>query len=434
MKSQFRDIIPSEKRSIRNVTLSEPKTKHSDREDDVEARDIRPKSKRASKQTEPEENIEIVFGDRSIFSRLILWGISFASVMAVFFVVTHFLYSADITAETKKWQVDMPTKLDLSLQPKANQVGYSIVTLTDSISDTLDANGEKNVETKSSGTLIVYNAVEATSQTLVAGTRFQSPKGLIYKLDKPVTIPGAKATNGKSIPGSLEVSVTAEKPGSEYNIGLDDFTLPGLKGTARFTKVYARSKASMAGGSVGKIATVDDSLLNKKVEEMKTQLTQKMKEKAKKELPSGNVAFDSLSSITFTTSNPEPQGKKAQVKVEGSYKVYLLDGHTLAAVLLGDKGVKITNQDNFDFDTSATTAEFSDETKSIPEIQFGGQISINTKLDTQKLKESLLGASIDSVPEVSKKFAAIAKISTAVKPFWKTTLPTDLKKISVIAK
>src|SRR3989344_4675468 len=95
------------------------------------------------------------------------------------------------------------------------------------------ASGEKVVERKASGTIIVYNT-STIEQRLRATTRFETPDGKIYQAPDAITIPGKKVAGGKENPGTLEVVVYAERPGKEFNIGLTDFTLPGLKGTSLF--------------------------------------------------------------------------------------------------------------------------------------------------------------------------------------------------------
>jgi hypothetical protein len=95
----------------------------------------------------------------------------------------------------------------------------------------------------------------------VARTRFESPDGKIYRIEKPLLIPGAKEERGTLVPGSIEAEVVAENPGEEYNKELADFTVPGLKGSALFEKFYARSKGVLAGGRRGEERVIDRKAL-----------------------------------------------------------------------------------------------------------------------------------------------------------------------------
>ncbi|MES2224038.1 MAG: hypothetical protein V4469_03870 [Patescibacteria group bacterium] len=438
MKSPFQDIIPSEKRSIRNISLSS-KTKSSEEDETpITNEDPKPKRRKAERHEEISEEKVIFTRDQQFkgsgLSRLTLWLITIVSVAVLFLVITHFLNSATVTIETKKWQATLPAKLDLALQPSEGQVGYSVVTLADSVSDTLDATGEKEVSTKASGTLIVYNNFATSAQGLVAGTRFQSSKGLIYKIEKAVSIPGMKKVGGKDVPGSLEISVTAEKPGGEYNIGLDDFSVPGLAGTSKANKIYARSKTVMSGGNVGKIATVEDQTLAQKVEELKTKLNEKLKAKSQGELPGTQIIFNGLTNVQYNVQEPKLQDNKAVVEVKGEMKVYLIDTNSLAKILLAPQGVTVLPTDEFTLTIGDATAKFEEGATTPDKIDFSGNVTVEYKLDAEKFKSEIAGVSESEIPEISSNYKAISQISTNVKPFWKSTIPSNLSKIEVVVK
>ncbi|MDB5204477.1 MAG: seg [Candidatus Taylorbacteria bacterium] len=437
MKSPFQDIIPSEKRSIRNISLGETKSKERDEDSSTQhvASDVKPKRRKIVKEV-PSVDENFVFKGRSKFelSNIVLWGITLVSVIAVFLVLTHFLNSATINIEAKSWSVDLPNKLDLSLSPSAGQVGYSTVTLSDSLSDTLNATGEKDVTTKSTGTIIIYNNFDTNTQKLVAGTRFASSKGLIFKLDKAVSVPGIKKVAGKSAPGSIEATVTADVAGTDYNIALDDFTIPGFKGTAKSDKIYARSKTVMVGGNTGKVATVSDDDLSKKVAELKSQLDLKLKDKASKELPANQVSFDGLSTTDYKIGSPTLQNSKALVQVTATKKMYLIDGNTLAGALLSPQNVNVLPTDEFMFTLGNATGAFASTTNDVSGISFAGKVSLGYKLDIDKFKASIAGASKDQISAIAAKYPAINKVSATIKPFWKSSVPNDVNKITVVVK
>ena len=71
-------------------------------------------------------------------------------------------------------------------------------------------------------------------------------------------MPGESLVSGKTVPGSTETAVSADEAGKEYNIGKTDFTIPGFKGDARYSKFYARSKTDMEGGFIGTIYSLSD--------------------------------------------------------------------------------------------------------------------------------------------------------------------------------
>lgn len=100
---------------------------------------------------------------------------------------------------------------------------------------------------KAHGQVTLYNEFGADEQQLVATTRLESSDGRIFRLVKGVRVPGVK--DGK--PGQIKVSVVADSAGSEYDIGPDNFTIPGLSDSQKFRKIYGKSDEAMRGGGSG---------------------------------------------------------------------------------------------------------------------------------------------------------------------------------------
>ena len=111
------------------------------------------------------------------------------------------------------------------------------------------------VERAATGKLRVFNAFSSSEQALVVATRFQSPDGLVFRLNERVTVPGARIENGSIIPSSIVVAVSADKPGETYNIGpVEGWRIPGFQGTPKYDGFYAVSEGPMQGGIVGEEA------------------------------------------------------------------------------------------------------------------------------------------------------------------------------------
>jgi hypothetical protein len=72
--------------------------------------------------------------------------------------------------------------------------------------------------------LTVVNHVSADPITLVANTRFETDDQLIFRTPQAITIPGKRG----AADGTVEVTVVADRTGSQYDIGAARLTLPGL--------------------------------------------------------------------------------------------------------------------------------------------------------------------------------------------------------------
>jgi len=93
---------------------------------------------------------------------------------------------------------------------------------------------------KARGLVTIFN-LNSTAQVIIASTRLTPPSGLIFRADKTIVVPSAQVTSAGLIPGQREVSITADKIGSEYKIGPSTFSVPGLIGSDKYDKVYAKS-------------------------------------------------------------------------------------------------------------------------------------------------------------------------------------------------
>ncbi len=160
-----------------------------------------------------------------------------------------------IVAERKDFSFNQSVlvdKLSRSADPVAMKIPGQIFTERRNAALTFKANGKRQVTKKASGRMTIYNGYSSSKQILVAATRFESPDGNIFRLTQTVTVPGAKIEDGKIIPSSIEVSVVADKAGTDGNVGpVAQWTIPGLKGGPRFNSFYGESKGAMSGGFVG---------------------------------------------------------------------------------------------------------------------------------------------------------------------------------------
>lgn len=447
MKSPFQDIIPPEKRSIRNIPIQR-QTEGSSVEQIVDTsigggysqeantQDIKREFSRNSYADEPHKETLVFTGTRSVspISKFLLWLSTIGAVLVLFFTVTYFLTSATIGVTTKKLSVELPKTTRLSLTQEEGSIKYSTVTMSDTISTRIASKGEKEVEFKAKGTIVVYNNYDSNPQKLTLGTRFETPSGLIFKSTKPIVVPGKSKVSGKDVAGSVEVVVEAEKSGPEYNIPLSDFTIPGLKGDPRYTAFYARSKTVMSGGSIGKVAIVDDKDVAQATDKAKPDLNKKLIEKLRRELPENQLLMSGLTDFDYEIAPPKLDKDVAVLELKVNAKAYLIDGTSLARLLLKSEGQKFSDEDSFKLDISLASARLLSATSTTPVVEFEGKAGVEYVLDTTKFLNEVVGIQKADMPQIALKYNAISDISTVVKPFWKDHLPNSKEKIKVITK
>jgi hypothetical protein len=450
MKQQIQDIIPPDKRSIRNIPIP------SHKESRTTPRKVQMKKKFAEKeeeiilQNERKEILDLAEEEKDFVSsraprtggvsRLFLWGITIAVVLVLFFTITHLFTSASVSIVEKSRVVPLSGPMTFYLNPQGDSAGYSAITVTDSVSSVLPATGEKQVSSKSSGTINVYNNYNTSPQRLIAGTRFETPSGLIFKLAKEVIVPGMTKGKTKNVAGSVEASIIADKPGADYNIPLSDFTIPAFKGDPKYSGFYGRSKSVMSGGNVGTIATLDDTTLASAIADLKKKLGDSLHEKAVKQLPQSEKTFDGFEKITYTVADPVPQpdGQKstALVKVDGTAKVFAIDTESFAKKLLISGNSYSTSTSGFSVDFSRLKIAFLNEATSTITASIDGNAKVIWDLDVDAFKNAIKGKAVSEVPSISSSFKEIETASVTIKPFsfWKPSLPNSADKILIILK
>lgn len=175
------------------------------------------------------------------------------------------------------------------------------------------ATGKKMVSQKASGMIVVYNGYSSKPQQLVATTRFATDDGIIVRLTKNITIPGAKIDNGIITPSSIEADVIADKPGASYNIGpVKKLTIPGFKKTPKFEGFYGEIQKPLVGGLVGESAYPTDADIKAAKEKIAAVLEESLKNQMAADQPSRayvivDGAWQTL--ITKTEVNPQVNGK-----------------------------------------------------------------------------------------------------------------------------
>lgn len=315
---------------------------------------------------------------------------------------------------------------------------YSIVKLSLDKGLEVSASGEEKSERQASGVIIIYNA-STQEQKFRATTRFETPDGKIYQVKDAITIPGKKVVGGVDNPGVLEVTVYAEHPGKEFNIGLTDFTLPGLKGTSLFSSVYARSKTVMSGGFVGteKVVKSEDKAQVKA--QLETTLREGLISEAKAQVPEDFILLPSLSTVTFEDLPQTDSIKPDSVTLNMHAELFgvMFKKSDLSNRLALDKitltpgeSVDIVELDslNFTFPTNVPVDPLASN-----EIKFSvkGEAIIIWRIDEVALKTDLVGRHKRDIPSILNNYPTIASATTTIRPFWKSSFPDNSADITL---
>ncbi|OGZ07371.1 MAG: hypothetical protein A3C93_02945 [Candidatus Lloydbacteria bacterium RIFCSPHIGHO2_02_FULL_54_17] len=371
------------------------------------------------------------------------WLIGVAVVIVVGWFSLGFFAGATVTVVPKHEQLPLPLdqKFTAVKTETTGKLAYAIMIETASSSAEVPATGEKSVTTKASGQIVIFNE-QTTAQRLIKNTRFQAPSGKIYRISDSITIPKSTVLNGAIKPGSLEVTVYADEAGPEYNSPPVDFTVPGLKNSKIYEKVYARSKGPLAGGASGVVKTVSDQDLKNAGDDLRIQLETKLRAKARGNLATSQIAYDKGIVVTLQppklVSTPASADNKAVVSAEGSIAVVTFKRadltRAIVAVLAPESvadPVEVKNLDTLNF---AMEAQKNDALLAGSSINFTlqGTPELYWTVDEAVVKAALLGLPKARFDEKISQYSSVQKARASIRPLWRMSFPEDPEKISIV--
>lgn len=465
-KVPFSDVVPPDKRSIRNIQISRVSKKKSPviikPEEDLNTK-VQVESPVVAKISDLEmnnarkgpayeyyypknQNSGLSQGGvptdrgrdnkkRLLFTGAIIFvaGIFLVSMMTVF-------SSASILITPKTQDISVAVDIVVAKEGGEGFVGYEVVKLSRKEVLPVQAKGEESVEVKSRGKIVIYNDFSSDPQRLIARTRFESPDGLIYRIPESVVVPGKIVKNGVSTPGSIEVEVFADEPGEKYNIKKTDFTVPGFKNDPeRYKQFFARSSTDMSGGFVGKRKTVLPEAREEALANTESEAKIKLEREISSKIPKGLTL---LKEAIVYDSSELPQ-------TEDSSGVLIGKEVTAYAILLNSQNLsnKISSEYSDQISGWVNTGSFINDfsslsiTNSIDKsaLETNGKIAVNIKgeakliadIDLEDIKNRLIGANKKEAANIVDEFGGISSIKVTLRPIWKRSFPGDASKITI---
>ncbi len=326
-----------------------------------------------------------------------------------------------------------------------DQIPYQVISVSKDGAMSVAASKQTNVATYATGKIIIFNDYSTSPQKLVDRTRFETPNGLIYRISSPVTVPGKKGQT----PGSVAAVVTADKAGAQYNIGLSDFVLPGLSGTAAYKGIYARSQTTMTGGFLGTEPAIDTATLAATQATIDAELESVLLQQIKQQIPQSDILLPGAYTITYqhlasTAASSTPN--QGVVHEEGTIHAFVFSANQLAHTFseIGASSTSATATSSiawyinnasdlkFSFATSSTSNPSSEpwNFSSLP-FTINGSTGLVATINTEKIKENLLGKPRSDFNPIINSFPAVVTASVSIQPFWNQTFPTNPQNITI---
>ncbi|PIP87257.1 hypothetical protein COW81_01210 [Candidatus Campbellbacteria bacterium CG22_combo_CG10-13_8_21_14_all_36_13] len=419
---KIQDIISSSKKSIRDIS--------------IERNGSRPQRRPSGIP----ENV-VYSSSRGGGPSFGIWFIAILAIIFLFFSFTIIFSGTKVVVTQKTESLSFETNFDAvksSDDPEA--LIFDVMSISESANKTVVSTGQEQKESKALGTIIVYNDYSTSPQKLIANTRFETPDGLIYRIKDAVVVPGkTKGSDGKYIPGSLEVVVYADVAGEKYNKANSDFVIPGLKGSSQYTSFYARSKTPLAGGFVGLVNKVTEADRLAALDSIKTSLQASLMKSIKTQVPEGYVLFDDAVKIDFTEGQDVALGdNKVQIVVNGKLDAVVFNKDAVSRKIAQ---VQLDPYDGLPVEgIGVESLLFVLDKKndinltSVESISFSlkGNMTLVWKFDEEALKADLVDKKKRDIDWVLAEYPSIVEAQIVMRPFWKRNFPSDTKKINIV--
>lgn len=376
-------------------------------------------------------------------SRNTLWIIAIIAIIALVWSLSFLFESATVTITPKILPIaldatDTFTAVKDSSDP--TQLSYMIMSLSGDTSITLPATQTETVNNYAKGIVTFYNNYSTTPFKIVKNTQIKGDNGQIYKVDKQIYIPGYTKTGTTTTPGQFDVSVTAATSGEIANIKSSSFTIPYFAKRPQNGKVYAQSKTAIMGGLTGTLNTIPLDSANAAYQTLQDNLKKQLIQKEKVQVPPGYLFYDGATVFTSDNSVDVPYSKDTKIPLglHGKLTAYLIKEDSLVNII-ANKFINNYNNDSvviqklasLEFDPTGTIP-LNPDTDTTINFSLTGTTKIIWQIDTNNVKNSLLGVSKSNFNNIMNNIVGVDRADMEIKPFWKQSFPTDLKKINVL--
>ncbi len=366
-----------------------------------------------------------------------IWIVTIIALIGLFVAVSFVFKGATVTVTPKSQHVSIDDTFSAKSGGGDADLTFDVVEISEEVSSDVNATETKEVSKKAVGSVVLYNKT-TSPQALKIDTRLETKDGKIFKTNKAITVPAAKTVSGKSTPGQIEVAVTADQPGEEYNIGPSDFVIFGFKGTSKADKFSAQSKSAMTGGFKGMEANIDEEQRTQLKEKLTEELKSSLMTKAIAQVPAEFIYYDD--GVFFKPANALLVSKvdgKVKATLSGTLSVILFNEGKLARYLAKEN---VSGYDNSDIVLQgvkglAFTLKNKDTIipKDSKDITFtlSGDADFVWSVDVDSLKDSLVGKKKKEFTSILGTFGAIDSAEVSLNPLWMSSFPTNKNDIMI---
>ena len=435
-RAMFNDITPphdgNEGHSIRKVSPLASQERETRRARRAERRTLgAAPSRRSSRRG---SSMQPKFGKFSV------WAVA-ALVLIIALSILGFVFIGKTTISIIPQQEELNLSTNVVYtayqDAEAGELAYAVLEHSIEATDSIAATGRENVEEKASGRIVVYNNHSSAPQRLIKNTRFEAPNGEIYRVRNSFVVPGQE-TDGT--PGSIEVTVHADKAGENQNITAlgTKFTIPGLKGDPRYDTFHAELTEPITGGFIGERAIVDEDVLNATRTQLQAQLREQVFSAIQAQASDSVELFEGGVFVTFESAPVAyAENDTATVREIAHIKAATFDTNDLAQMLAEasladpeDGEIRIDTPENLTLNiVNRDGVDISND--ALIQFTLQGRTTLTWQVDAESLKQDLVGKHSGALNTVMSGYPGIKSAQATIRPFWKNEFPSETGGITV---
>jgi hypothetical protein len=454
-KQSFQDVVPPSPRSVRRIPLSSSRTSIPVRTEATPSRTTAPARRSLKTSSEqippppltrpPERRYVMPEQPQKGSKKKLFIGLGILVLIVLIVIFSSFLFSrVVVTIIPKSTAVKIDKTFSAIASSTAPALRYELATSSVTLSEVVAASKGSLVQTKAKGTITITNASQTTAQTLVATTRFETASGKIYRLDKEIVVPAARTVAGRTTPGTIEAAVTADQYGDSYNIRMSDapgaLTVPGFKGSARYTIFSARLSSDMTGGFSGVKNIIAPAVATEAEKRIQAKITETLMENILASVASSSILYDNSYVIEFERLADVSKGDTStEMRYTGTILAPVFDYENLAAhvaesdiaKLGGLQAVSVEGARDLIF-TPVSMRAAALRRNELISFNLKGSVAVVGKIALENLKNELKGIRLSESTPVFGRYSAISSADVATVPRWIRSFPESGSRIEIV--
>jgi hypothetical protein len=350
-----------------------------------------------------------------------------------------------ITVFPKHRTVTVNAEFTAFKERQPNELSYEILTLDATGERQVTATGQEEVVTQAEGVIEIIKTTPG-AERLIKNTRFATEDGKVFRIQESVVVPGAGTnTSGETIPGRIQATVFADEAGESFNLPANTrFTIPGFREnnlTELFNAMYATNPEPFTGGFSGPRFIIDETELQTARQSLQMELRNSLLEKVNESQPVGFTTFENSVAITYQALPPVQYGDSlVTIREQAILQIPLFRSDDFASFIATEsivgynrnEPVRIANIHDLTFNyVTATTAQSNIANLESLKFKITGTPQIVWTYDAADIIANLAGKERTAHTVVLGQYPGIERTVIDIKPFWRTSFPTDQSKITL---